>query len=118
MNADIWLVAELTLAKGKTESFKSRLKTLMNQVQAQESDTLIFQFFFNDDETKCYPLELYKDSEALKTHIHNVRDVFKPVLEVSQLTRIEIYGNATQELKETAVTLGAKFFKSWDGFSR
>ena len=118
MTAYIWLVAELTIAKGKTEFFKSRMKTLINQVQAQESDTLIFQLFFNDDETKCYPLELYKDSEALTTHIHNVRDVFKPVLEVSQLTRIEIYGNATEELKEAAAPLGAKYFTSWDGFSR
>ncbi len=118
MTTDIWLVAELTIAQGKTETFKDRMKALIDQVQAQEPDTLIFKFFFNDDETKCCPIELYRDSEALQTHIHNVHDIFAPVLEVSQLTRIEIYGDATQELKESAAPLGAKFFKSWNGFTR
>ena len=54
----------------------------------------------------------------MTTHIHNVHDIFAPVLEVSQLTRIEIYGDTTQELKESAAPLGAKFFKSLNGFTR
>ncbi len=45
MTTDIWLVAELTIAQGKTETFKDRMKALIDQVQAQEPDTLIFKFF-------------------------------------------------------------------------
>ena len=55
MANNIWLVAELTIAQGKTETFKERMKTLIELVHSNEPETTIFELYFNDDETKCYP---------------------------------------------------------------
>lgn len=118
MTSDIWLVGELTIAQGKTETFKEQMKILIEMVRLKEPDTLIFEFYFNDDETKCYPFELYKNSKGLVTHIKNVSEIFSKILEVSQLTRLEIFGKATEELKEAVAPLGAKIFKCWSGFTR
>ncbi len=118
MADNIWLVAELTIAQGKTETFKERMQTLIELVHSNEPETLVFELYFNDDETKCYPLELYKNSEALQFHLKNVSEIFPKLMEVSQLTRIEIYGDATEELKKSVADLGAEVFKHWNGFTR
>ncbi len=118
MANNIWLVAELTIAQGKTETFKERMQTLIELVHSNEPDTLVFKCYLNDEETKCYPFELYRDSEALQAHLKNVSEIFPRLMEVSQLTRIEIYGDATEELKKSVADLGAEVFKHWNGFTR
>ena len=118
MSTDIWLVAELTITGGKNEDFKERMKALIELVRSKEPDTLLFECYFNDDETKCYPFELYRDSGALQVHLKNVTAAFAKILEVAELTRLEIYGNATEELKKDLAPLGARVFKHWTGFTR
>jgi quinol monooxygenase YgiN len=118
MSTDIWLIAELTISGEKNEVFRERMKTLIELVRSKEPDTLLFECYFNEDETKCYPFELYRDSRALQIHLKNVKKVFENILEVAELTRLDVYGNATKELKMDLAPLGAKMFKHWTGFTR
>jgi hypothetical protein len=37
---------------------------------------------------------------------------------LAELTRLDVYGNATKELKMDLAPLGAKMFKHWTGFTR
>ena len=118
MNTEIRLVAEFTIAEGKTDAFKELIKTAIEKVRSNEPDTLTYEFYFSDDETKCYALELYRDSQAVLTHMEDVSELLQKILAIAQLTSLEIYGDATAELKEALASFGSKFFTHWSGFKR
>ena len=118
MNTEIRIVGEFTIAEGKTDAFKELIGTAIERVRSNEPDTLTYEFYFSDDETKCYALELYRDSQALLTHVEDVGEILPKILAVAQITSLEIFGNATKELKEGLASFGAKFFTHWSGFKR
>ena len=118
MTSEIRIVGEFTINEGKTEAFKELIKTAIETVRSNEPDTLRYEFYFNEDETACYPLELFRNSQAVLTHLEDVGAIVSKLSEVAQITRVEIYGNASDELKQALAPFGAKFFKHWGGFTR
>ena len=118
MNTEIRIVGEFTIAEGKTDAFKELIRTAIERVRSNEPDTLTYEFYFSDDETKCHALELYRNSQAVLTHIEDVGELLPKILAVAQIASVDIYGNATGELKEALASFGAKFFTHWSGFTR
>lgn len=118
MSSEIWLIAEFTIKDGEIDAFKEVANMFITTVKMNEPDTLTYQLYFNDDQTKCLVLEQYCDSQAVLTHLKNVGALVLKLLKTAQLTRGEIYGNASAKLKLAATPFGAKFFKHWDGFVR
>ena len=122
MTDQILLVAEFTIQDGKSDAFKKLLRAAIEIaieiVRSKEPDALSYEFYPGNHESKCYAVELYKDSKALLAHIENVGGILPQVLEVSQFSRLEIYGNATDELREAVAPFGAKIFFHLDGFTR
>ncbi len=118
MNTEIRIVGEFTVAEGKTDAFEELIKAAIERARSNQPDTLTYEFYFSDDETKCYALELYRDSQAVLTHIEDVSELLPKILAVAQITSVEIYGNATGELKEALASFGSEFFTHWSGFKR
>jgi quinol monooxygenase YgiN len=118
MERSIRFVVEFTINDGKREAVKQLLTPLIEMVEAKDSGALSYEFFFNKDESKFYVLEWYKDSEAALNHMGIVKEYLSKLLEVSQVTRFEIFGNASEKLVEGLTPLGAQFFTHWGGFTR
>ena len=51
--------AEFVISEGKIKEFKKLIKEMSNLVQANEPDTISYQFYFDKPETKCIVLETY-----------------------------------------------------------
>ena len=118
MSPEVWLIAEFTIKDGKKEAFKDVANMFIAAVKAKEPDALTYQFYFNNDQTKCLVLEQYRDSKAVLIHLRNVGSLVLKLLDTAQLTRGEIYGNASNELKLAVAPFGVKVFKHWGGFVR
>ena len=118
MNSKLWITGEFTMIDGKVETFKEIANTVIATVQSNEPDTLMYELHFSDDQTKCLALKQYRNSQAVLTHLENFVPMLPKIFETAQLTRTEIYGNASDELKQALASLGAKFFKHWSGFVR
>ena len=78
----------------------------------------MYEFYFNNDESKCYVTEQYADSNALLTHLANVNDALQQLFKISSITRLEFFGALSPEAHAVAESLGATFFTYFDGFSR
>jgi quinol monooxygenase YgiN len=74
--------AEVSIPHGKINEFKVLSAGIMHKVEANEPDTLSYEYFLSSDESKCYVVQLYKDSEAVLAHLENISDLASPLHEV------------------------------------
>ena len=117
MSSRIWYVGDYSIADGKTEEFKSIIQEVID-LERSASDVLVYEFFLDDDESKFHAIESFKDSDSVLQHMERGSEIIPRLLEVADVTRFEIYGDATQELRDAVGPFGAKIFPRWDGFTR
>ena len=114
-----WIV-EFTIREGKLETFENLAKEIAVIVKQNEPDTKCYQWYFNDEKTKCVVSEWYESSEAALAHLHGkAATTFLPkLLEVSNLTRFEVYGDPNEDLKKALANFGTHNFHFFIGFIR
>ena len=114
-----WIV-EFTIKESKLDDFKSITQEITKLVKLNESGAKSYQWFFSDDETKCIITEWYLDQEAALAHLNGegVIKLLPKLLEIADITRLEIYGNPGEEAKTRLERLGAKSFHFFTGFTR
>lgn len=118
MMKQICLVVEFTIADGKTAIFKKLFREAIDITKGMDPGTLSYQLYFNDDETKCYSIEWYEDSDALLAHLNNVTDASTQLFEVCSTTRFEIFGNPSTKVLNAFESSSTNRYKPWIGFSR
>jgi quinol monooxygenase YgiN len=118
MMAQICLVVEFTIADGKVETFKKLFLEAIEITKRKDSGTLSYQLYFNDDETKCYSIEWYENSEAILGHLDSMADISVPLFEICRTTRFEIFGNPSKKLSEVFEASSPNIYQPWVGFSR
>src|SRR5215203_6972705 len=94
-NNNIHFRAEVTIEEGKIEEYKKLIQDMSRAVEANEPDTLHYQFYLNRAETKCIVNEIYASSEAALAHINGVasQTILPKVHSVSRISRLDVYGN-------------------------
>jgi quinol monooxygenase YgiN len=114
-----WVV-EFAIRKGKLDAFKKLAEEFVARVEQNEPGAKSYQWYFNDDETKCIVSELYESSEAILAHIGGsaVSTLFPKLLETAQLTRFEVYGDPNEEAKNVLAKFGAQNYHPFIGFTR
>ncbi len=114
-----WVV-EFTIKEGKLDAFKKLAEEFVANVKKSEPGARSYQWYFNDDETKCIVSELYEDSKAILAHLEGstVSTLFPKLLETAQLTRFEVYGDPNEEAKNMLAKFGAQNYRSFTGFTR
>ncbi len=61
-------IARFRFHEGKVEEFKRLSARYMEIVRAEDTGTLQYDIYFNDDQSECIVLERYRASEALTEH--------------------------------------------------
>lgn len=114
-----WIV-EFTIKEGKLDAFKALVKEISSIVERNEPNAKSYQWFFNDDETKCVVTEWYSNQEAALAHLNEegATKILPKLLETADVTRLEIYGDPGKEVKERLEKFGAKNFNFFAGFAR
>jgi quinol monooxygenase YgiN len=112
--------AEFTIHEGKIEEYKKLVQEMSRVVEANEPDTIGYQFYLSRDETKCIVSEIYTNSEAVSAHSNGVasQTILPKIFNVSRISRFEVYGNPTKELQEVLTSFSPQTYNLFAGFSR
>ena len=102
----------------KLQAFKDLTKHFTQIVKDNEPDMKGYQWYFNSDETKCYLVEWHTSSESLLVHLQNIGGDLPKLLELSDLSRFEVFGNLSEDASKAVKGLGALVFGHFDGFIR
>jgi quinol monooxygenase YgiN len=96
--------------EGKTEEYKKLVQDMSRVVEANEPDTINYQFYLNRAGTKCIVLETYANSEAVLAHITGIasQTILPKILSVSRISRFDVYGNASEKLQKSLARFGAQ----------
>lgn len=111
-------IAEHSISKGKIDEFRKLAAEIIDRVEAAEPNTLSYEWFLSEDESKCYVVQIYEDSAAAMAHLANIADLMSPFHEVAPLSGLMIFGSPSDELRQTLEPVGAKFFEHWSGLTR
>ena len=119
-NNQIHFRAEFTIEEGKIEEYKKLVQDMSRVVEANEPDTINYQFYLNKAETKCIVNETYANSEAVVAHNTGVasQTILPKVFNVSRISRFDVYGNPSEELQKVLASFGPQTYNLFAGFSR
>jgi quinol monooxygenase YgiN len=90
-------IARFTFHEGKVAEYKRLAAESMEVVRANDTGTLQYEIYFNDDESECIVLERYRDSEALIEHLANLGELGQSMLATASVFG-ELLGEPSAEL--------------------
>ncbi|MCB9755438.1 MAG: hypothetical protein H6713_36320 [Myxococcales bacterium] len=96
-----------TINPGKLDEFKALVAESMRIVREQDTRTLRYDFFFNEDETVCTAREIYDGFEGLVESMTHNAEVFPKLFAITTY-RFLIYGEPTPELRAFASQYGCE----------
>ncbi len=70
-----------------------------------EAGTLQYDWFFNDDETRCVVRETYSSSEAALAHLANVGALLGRLVALGGGAELVVFGNPSPALREATAGL-------------
>jgi quinol monooxygenase YgiN len=108
--SELQVTARLKVHDGKLAEFKAAAEGCVTSVRENDSGTLQYDWFFNEDETECVVRERYRDSDAVLEHIANMGDAFGALLGVCDI-QLEVYGDPSPELVAASEGLSVEVFK-------
>lgn len=102
---------------GRLEAFKKMCGQFVETTRT-EPGCLFYGFTFDGDKAHCR--EGYADAGALLVHLQSVGTLLKEVLQISEITRLEVHGPETElaRLREPLANLNPQYFVLECGFRR
>jgi|SRR5215831_10851093 len=114
--------AEFTRSDGKIDEYKKLIQDMSMMVEANEPDTINYQFYLNKDETVSIVNETYANSEAVFTHNNGIasQTILPKIFGVAKISRLDVYGNPNGELQIMLASLGFSphIYNPFTGFNR
>jgi quinol monooxygenase YgiN len=118
MMTQICMIVEFTIADGQGALFKKLFREALDLTKQKDLGTLSYELYFNHDETKCYSIERYANSDAVLAHQDTVAKVSVPLFEICSTTRFEIFGDPSPKLQKALEASSPNRYKPWEGFAR
>src|SRR6266699_6814711 len=84
--AELQGIARFKFHEGKLEEFKRLAAQCMEIVRTQDTGTLQYDIYFNDDQSECIVHERYRDSDALIEHAAHLGDLNAAILATCSFT--------------------------------
>ena len=83
---------------GDVEEFKRLSARCMEIVRTQDTGTLQYDTYFNDDETECIVIERFRDSDSLIQHGENLAQLMDEIIATGSVSG-ELLGDLSAELR-------------------
>ncbi|MGA9152650.1 MAG: hypothetical protein WBZ36_18900 [Candidatus Nitrosopolaris sp.] len=83
---------------------------MVKVVEANEPDTINYEFCLNKYETSCVVNETYANSEAALVHAKGVasQTILPKIFNISRITRFDVYGDPSEDLQKALTSFGAR----------
>jgi quinol monooxygenase YgiN len=110
---------DLTIHDGKLEVFED-ISQVMTSRTLNEPGALEYEWYFSSDRKRCRLIEVYADADAMLKHLMGpvVQELVPKILEVSSISRFEVYGDPGVTAGERLKAFGAEFFEFRQGLGR
>lgn len=109
-------VVEVAIQPGKAADFRDIAGEFIRRVEAQEPDTLSYEWYLDKNQATCIILEDYRDNKALLFHLENIRDLYAQLFAVCEITRLRVFGDVSDEVRSAHMPQ-TEFFDRWSGIS-
>jgi quinol monooxygenase YgiN len=96
---ELWGIARFKFHEGKVEEFKRLSAQARDIVRTKDTGTLQYDLYFNEDQSECFVLERFRDSEALIEHAANLGDLTEAILATVSVVHGELLGEPNAELR-------------------
>jgi quinol monooxygenase YgiN len=113
---EVRFTVDLTINAGKFDAFERIARTMIAGTQ-KEPGALEYDWCLSADRRQCRLVETYVDANAVLAHLTGpvVQELVAKLLEVSSLSRFEVYGDPGAKAAEMLTGLGAAIFLPWCG---
>ena len=91
-------IVRFDFSEGDVEEFKRLSAECLEIVRAQDTGTLQYDTYLNDDETRCVVLERFRDSDALIEHSENLAPLMERIMATGSVAG-ELLGELSPELR-------------------
>lgn len=119
MSDNIYWILEVAIKPGKIDNFKALMKEMVEATQANEPNTLNYEWTITEDNQSCHIYERYVDSAATMVHLRAFGEKFADrFMAAVDPTRLVVYGTPNNELKEALGGFGPVFMAPFGGFAR
>ena len=110
---ELQAIVRFRFHNGRLEEFKRLSAQCMEIVRTQDTGTLQYDTYFNDDETECIVIERFSDSDALIRHGENLAHLMDAIIATGSVTG-ELLGDPSAELRERITGDGpVQLFRPW-----
>lgn len=111
---ELQVIARWKIHKGQFQKFRELADVCIRSVREKDTNTLQYDWFFDEEKTECVVLERYRDSAALLEHLSNLGETFTGLLAIADFSG-EVYGSPSEELLKATEGLDVtvyEFYKS------
>lgn len=117
-NAVHWML-ETKIKEGEYDNLITLMNEMVEATEANESGTVNYEWFVSDDKSACHIYERYIDSAATMVHLGNFGAKFaKRFMGCLQPTRMTVYGDPDETVRNALATMGAVHMDFVGGFAR
>jgi len=110
---ELQAIVRFRFHNGDVEEFKRLSEQCMEVVRAQDTGTLQYDTYFNDDESECIVIERFRDSDALIQHGENLAHLMDAIIATGEVFG-ELLGDPSAELRARFAAGGpVQLFKPW-----
>jgi quinol monooxygenase YgiN len=106
-------VARAAIRPGKLEEYKRLCEQAMEIVRTQDTGTLQYEIYFNDDESEALVYERYRDIDAALEHFAHIGHLMGPLMETATVTG-ELLGKRSPKM--LLGEGGPKLYTPWQVF--
>jgi quinol monooxygenase YgiN len=112
-------IIEFTIEDGKLDEFKKMATGLAAATEADEPESLTYQWYLAGDDRKCLLHEAFASSEAMLHHLGSVGPSLPDLLAIAPITRLEVMGAVSDAGREALAGLGPVHYPNRiSGFER
>ena len=112
-STELQAIVRFRFHDGSVEEFKRLSVQCMEIVRAQDTGTLQYDTYFNDDETECIVIERFRDSDSLIQHGENLAHLMDAIIATGEVFG-ELLGEPSPELRSRFAPGGpVQLFTPW-----
>lgn len=110
MKDRIIIIATLKLIDNKLPQLKEAVQKLQAHMEKTENGMMQYDWYVSEADDTIKVLETYKNSEAVLFHFDNLKPFSESLAEARTFVSLEVYGNASEALRERVKKINAEHF--------